>query len=90
MVDYIDEEEKELIESLHSEKWVSDFNDDIKKMYEESAQYSILSTKRINIKVTEKDFEKIQAKALQEGLSYQSLISMLIHKYNEGKVAFRR
>ncbi len=28
-----------------------------------------------------------KAKAIEEGLPYQSLISMLIHKYNEGKIS---
>jgi hypothetical protein len=37
--------------------------------------------------MTERDLKKIQAKAIEEGLPYQSLISMLIHKYNEGKVS---
>lgn len=37
--------------------------------------------------MSERDLKKIQAKAIEEGLPYQSLISMLIHKYNEGKVS---
>lgn len=36
--------------------------------------------------MTERDLKKIQAKAVEEGVPYQSLISMLIHKYNEGRV----
>ena len=39
--------------------------------------------------MTERDLKKIQAKAIEEGLPYQSLISMLIHKYNEGKVSIQ-
>jgi len=31
--------------------------------------------------------KKIQIKAIEAGVPYQSLISMLIHKYNEGKIA---
>lgn len=38
--------------------------------------------------MSERDLKKIQAKAIEEGVPYQSLISMLIHKYNEGKVTF--
>ena len=33
---------------------------------------------------------KIRAKAIEEGIPYQSLISMLIHKYNEGKLSIHR
>ncbi|HBA27418.1 MAG TPA: antitoxin, partial [Nitrospinae bacterium] len=31
-----------------------------------------------------------RAKAVEEGIPYQSLISMLIHKYNEGKLSINR
>jgi len=30
---------------------------------------------------------KIRARAVEEGIPYQSFISMLIHKYNEGKLS---
>ena len=30
------------------------------------------------------------AKSFEEGIPYQSLVSMLIHKYNEGKLSFNR
>jgi predicted DNA binding CopG/RHH family protein len=36
--------------------------------------------------MSERDLMKIRAKAVEEGIPHQSLISMLIHKYNEGKV----
>jgi predicted DNA binding CopG/RHH family protein len=38
----------------------------------------------------ERDLRKIRAKAIEEGIPYQSLIAMLIHKYNEGKVSIDR
>lgn len=37
--------------------------------------------------MSERDLKKIRAKAIEEGIPYQSLISMLIHKYNEGKLS---
>ena len=85
--EYIDEEEKEIIESLYSEEWVSDFNDDINKKYQEYARYSIEFNNKIEINLTQRDFNNIQVKAIQAGTTYQSLISMLIHSYNEGKIA---
>ena len=86
-VQYIDEEEMELAKSLEAEEWVSDLTKKEKKQYEEYARNSLTKQKRINIRMTERDLKKIQAKAIEEGLPYQSLISMLIHKYNEGKVS---
>ena len=84
---YIDKEEMELAKSLETEKWVSDLSKKEKRQYEEYARNSLTKQRRINIRMTERDLKKIQAKAIEEGLPYQSLISMLIHKYNEGKLS---
>jgi len=84
---YTDKEEMELAKSLEAEEWVSDLTKKEKKQYEGYARNSLTKQKRINIRMTERDLRKIQAKAIEEGLPYQSLISMLIHKYNEGKVS---
>jgi predicted DNA binding CopG/RHH family protein len=85
--EYIDKDELELTKSLETEEWVSDLTKKEKKQYEQYARNSLTKQKRINIRMTERDLKKIQAKAIEEGLPYQSLISMLIHKYNEGKVS---
>jgi len=71
--------------------WVAtwDLTKEEKNQYEEYARNSLIKQKRIIIRMTERDLKKIQAKAIEEGLSYQSLISMLIHKYNEGKVSIK-
>ena len=87
---YLDKDETESAKSLENEEWVSDLTKKEKKQYEEYARYSLNKQKRINIRMTERDLKKIQAKAIEEGLPYQSLISMLIHKFNEGKISFNR
>ncbi|MCX8111562.1 MAG: hypothetical protein N3D15_10005 [Syntrophorhabdaceae bacterium] len=86
---YIDKEEIELAKSLETEEWVSDLTRKEKRQYEEYARNSLTKQKRINIRMTELDLRKIKAKAIEEGLPYQSLISMLIHKYNEGKISIQ-
>jgi predicted DNA binding CopG/RHH family protein len=86
---YLDEDERELAKSLEKEEWISDLTKKEKKRYEEYARYSLTKRKRINIRMSERDLKKIQAKAIEEGIPYQSLISMLIHKYNEGKISFK-
>lgn len=87
---YSDNEEKDLARSLEKEEWVSDLTKKQKKQYEEYARYSLNKQKRINIRMSERDLKKIRAKAIEEGIPYQSLISMLIHKYNEGKIVISR
>jgi predicted DNA binding CopG/RHH family protein len=79
-----------LARSLENEEWVSDLTKKERKQYEEYARYSLNKQKRINIRMSERDLKKIRAKALEEGMPYQSLISMLIHKYNEGKISINR
>jgi predicted DNA binding CopG/RHH family protein len=87
---YLDMEEMELAQSLENDEWISDITKKEKKQYEEYARNSLTKQKRINIRMTERDLKRIQAKAVEEGVPYQSLISMLIHKYNEGKVFISR
>lgn len=84
--DFFDEEEKELVNSINNKEWKSVFNKKSKEKYQEYANYSMNKNKRINIRITERDLKKIQVKAIEEGLPYQSLISMIIHKYNSGRV----
>jgi len=86
----LDKDERALAKSLENEEWVSDLTKKEKKQYQEHARYSLNKRKRINIRMTERDLKKIQAKAVEEGIPYQSLISMLIHKYNEGKILINR
>lgn len=86
---YLDKDEMEIAKSLETEEWISGLPKKKKKQYEEYARNSLTKQKRINIRMTERDLKKIQAKAIEEGVPYQSLISMLIHKYNEGKVSIQ-
>ena len=89
-VAFLDKDERKLARSLENEEWVSDLTKKEKKQYQEYARYSLNKKKRINLRMTERDLKKIRAKAVEEGIPYQSLISMLIHKYNEGKISFNR
>jgi len=88
MKTYLDKEDKDLAESLEKDEWISDLDKKDKKRYEAYARYSLNKKRRINIRMTERDLKKIRAKAIEEGIPYQSLISMLIHKFNEGKIIF--
>jgi predicted DNA binding CopG/RHH family protein len=87
---YLDKDERDLARSLENEEWVSDLTKKERKQYEEHARYSLNKQKRINIRMNERDLRRIRAKAIEEGIPYQSLITMLIHKYNEGKVSIDR
>ncbi len=78
----ISKEEKELLDSVEQEEWVSipDFRKEVKR-YQEYAKATFRKDKRINIRISEKDLTKIQKRALQEGLPYQTFISSILHKF---------
>lgn len=52
-----------------------------KKRAIEAALNTLNKNKNINIRLTERDLQKIKAKSVGEGIPYQTLISSIIHKY---------
>jgi len=83
----VSKEEKELLDSVEQEEWVSipDFRKEAKR-YEDYARATFRKDKRVNIRISEKDLTKIQKRALQEGLPYQTLISSILHKFVTGRL----
>ena len=49
------------------------------------AKLKIAKSESISIRLTSPDLESIKAKAIEEGLPYQTLISSIIHQYANGK-----
>jgi len=82
----IDKEEKELIESIKKDEWkeVED-SEKFKKQAQQYAEATMRKDKRMNIRVSERDLKNLKIKALEEGLPYQTLVSMVLHKYVSGK-----
>jgi len=82
-----DNYEKELLESFEKDEWRSVRDLDAKKSeYAKHARSTILKNRRINIRISEKDFIDIKSKSMEEGVPYQTLISSIIHKYVSGKL----
>jgi predicted DNA binding CopG/RHH family protein len=83
----LDKEERDILESFEKGEWnsVKNLKNEILK-FKEAAKATINKNKRINIRITEKDFDMVQRKAIQEGIPYQTLISSVIHKYLNGKI----
>lgn len=82
---YLDREEKDIIESYKKGEWKAVRKKD-QKIYVDAAKESISQNKRINIRLTSKDYHDIQVKAIEEGIPYQTLIASIIHKYNKGEL----
>ena len=54
--------------------------------YPRYAKATFRKDRRLNIRLSSKDLEAIQKRALTEGLPYQTLISSLLHKYASGRL----
>ncbi|MCX6145998.1 MAG: antitoxin [Candidatus Kapabacteria bacterium] len=85
-IEYIDEEEKEMIESLHELDWQPNPNYDENKKYEQYALNTINHLNKVEINLSYMDRTKIQNKAIEKGIPFQEFISIIVHKYNEGKL----
>jgi len=87
----IDNEEKELLESLESGEWKP-----VKNLMQEkekaviAARNTLKKDKRINLRLSQKDYQQIQIKAIEEGIPYQTLISSLVHKYLNGTLSAKQ
>jgi len=53
----------------------------------ESARATAIKDRRVNIRLSSVDLLDIQARALEEGVPYQTLIASVLHKYVTGRLA---
>ena len=56
----------------------------------EMARSTFRKTKRVNLRVTERDFMLARARAREEGIPCQTLLSSIIHKYLSGRLTETR
>ena len=52
----------------------------------QAARNTFNKTRRVNLRVTERDFNLAHARAREEGIPYQTLLSSVIHKYLSGRL----
>lgn len=51
-----------------------------KKELQQIAKNTLNKTRNINIRLSERDLYKLKAKAIEEGIPYQTLVSSILHK----------
>lgn len=56
------------------------------KKYQESARATFIKDRRVNIRLSSLDLMDIKARAAEEGIPYQTLISSVLHKYVSGRL----
>jgi predicted DNA binding CopG/RHH family protein len=57
-----------------------------KRSLEAAAKRTFQKDKRINIRISSRDLEKLQKRAVMEGIPYQTLIASTLHKFVTGKL----
>ncbi len=83
----LDPKEKEIADSVERGEWrtVRGVKGE-QKRYGRYAAATFRKDRRVNIRISSKDLEALQKRALEEGLPYQTLISSLLHKYVSGRL----
>ena len=51
-----------------------------------SAEAALLKNKRVNIRISARDLEGLQARAAEEGVPYQTLMASILHKFVSGRL----
>lgn len=81
-VDPLEVHEQALIDSIEADEWIpvkdkAEYITEAKKY----AEATIRKDKRMNIRISERDMRNLKIVALEDGIPYQTLVSMILHKY---------
>jgi predicted DNA binding CopG/RHH family protein len=85
----LDHEEQEILEAFEAGTLRSVATAAERSRLEASARSTATKDQRINIRLTSEDLGALRARALQEGIPYQTLISRVLHKYVCGRLLDR-
>ena len=80
----LDKSEQDLLAAFESGQLKSVLTPARKKLIKSSAEQTVKKEKRINIRISGRDLDAIQRRALEEGIPYQTLVSSVLHKYVSG------
>jgi len=82
-----DEEELQILQDFERGEFQSIRNFRAEKReLEEAAGNTLQKDKRINIRISSRDLERIQMRAAREGVPYQTYISSSLHKLVSGRL----
>lgn len=80
----LSKEEKQILKDFEAGEFKSVLTPKRKKMLQATAEETFRKDKRINIRISSRDLESLQRRALEEGIPYQTLVSSVLHKYVSG------
>lgn len=83
----LDSEESQILQDFERGEFQSirNFHSE-KRGLEEAARNTLQKDKRINIRISSRDLERIQMRAAREGIPYQTYISSSLHKLVAGRL----
>jgi predicted DNA binding CopG/RHH family protein len=83
----LDREEKEILEVFESGqlKRAKGASEKIRE-HQKVAEATFKKDARINIRLSSRDLRALQARALKEGIPYQTLVSSVLHKFVDGQL----
>jgi len=80
-------DEQEILDSYERGEWIPVKNLSARKAeLRRYARNTLKKDKRLNIRISERDLDELQKKAVIEGLPYQTYVSSIIHKFINGKL----
>jgi len=83
----LDKEELQILHDFENGEFQSISNFKVeKKELEAAARNSLQKDKRINIRISSRDLERLQMRAAREGVPYQTYISSSLHKLVSGRL----
>lgn len=82
----LDAYEKEILEAYETGKIKPVVNKAELQRLRAVARATAIKDRRVNIRLSSGDLQDIQAKALEEGMPYQTLIASVLHKYVTGRL----
>jgi predicted DNA binding CopG/RHH family protein len=84
----LDNGEQELLDSVERGEWksVKNLKHEVGR-HQQYARNTIKKDRRVNIRISAKDLEEIQARAVADGIPYQTLMSSIPHRFVNGRLS---
>jgi predicted DNA binding CopG/RHH family protein len=81
----LDNYEQDILQSVKNGEWISK-NNTQNRLKELQSYIKNQKKKAISIRVNENDIYELKKKALENGIPYQNIIQILIHKFATNKI----
>ena len=82
----LDKEEQDTLDSFERGEWkpVANRRQDIAR-HVAYARNTLAKDRRVNIRISSKDLEELQAIAVEDGMPYQTLMASVLHRFAAGR-----